>query len=509
MQVKEGKQGEDKEESLGGYVAKMDTNGEFVWAEGFAGVGTNIALDGTGRVYIIGRFYDGGVFGFKSPNGEALASFGGEDIFIARYTDGGNFEWAKPIAGSGREGTILIGNTADPTVSTANYYNPLGIAYNAARGTMFISGDFQKAIALDCETLTNNGNVQAYIAEIGADNEPTSCRIWNGLDDDDNDFDSPDNWNDGILPSADDSVYIPYTGNDYDPPTFNPSVNKPLKNVTIADDRILTLAKRLTVTDNLYLLGGFVDAESFPLFLGEYAGAYRIADGLVLGKVEKEIPAENSGRFTFPVGTADGKGFAQYSPVTISNIMGSGVFSVSAHRGTYPNPATNLPANRANRWWNLENDGLKQVDLTFKYVDGDITQGTESRYRAYRIPTGGGTATLVNSTIDTAAKTVTAPSVSQFSDWTLAQLAPTAAPVSVSGRITSGLNRGVLGARVSLTDAGGQTRTTRTDFFGFYRFETVDAGQTYVVRVRANLTQFEPRVVSVNGQIDDLNFSVQ
>jgi len=43
-----------------------------------------------------------------------------------------------------------------------------------------------------------------------------------------------------------------------------------------------------------------------------------------------------------------------------------------------------LPANRSNRWWNLTNNGLTKADLTFKYVDGDIANGTESNYRAFR-----------------------------------------------------------------------------------------------------------------------------
>ena len=390
----------ENEESLGGYLAKMDATGNFIWAEGFGGLGEAIALDAAGKIYVVGTFYDGGTFGLDTPNEEALASFGGEDLFVARYDSSGNFDWAKPIAGSGVEGTSVIGNSSDPKAGTENNYNALGIAYNPARGTMFVSSDFQRAVALDCLTLTTPGNTQSYIAEISGDSEPTSCRIWNGLDEDENDFDSIDNWNGGVLPVEGDSVYVPYTGNNFDAPDYNPATDIPLNNLTVADDRILTLGRNLTVNNRLDLLGGFIDAESFPL-LGAAAQTFSINDGLVLGRVQKQFAAGSAGAFTFPVGTAGSQGFPEYSPVTLSNISGTGSFSVTANKGAYPNAASGLPANRAKRWWNLSNGGLTQIDLTFQYVAGDITQGTESQYRAYRIPTGGGAATQIVSSIDT------------------------------------------------------------------------------------------------------------
>lgn len=498
--------GEEDENGLGGYVAKMDANGDFIWTEGFGGSGKGLALDAAGRVYLIGAFFDGGTFGLDTPNEETLASFGGQDLFIARYDADGGFDWAKAIAGNGYSGTPVasLGNSE-------NYYFPFGIAYNPARGTMFIAGDFRIAAALDCLTLTTAGeeNIKSYLAELSADTETTSCRIWNGLDDLDNNFDSIDNWNGGVLPVAGDSVYVPYTGNNFDAPDYNPSTDIPLSNLTVTDDRILTLGRNLTVNGRLDLLGGFIDAESFPLLLGEAAQSLSTNDGLILGRVQKQFAAGNTGAFTFPVGTADSEGFAEYSPVTLSNIAGMGGFSVTANRGVYPNAATNLPANRAARWWNLTNGGLTKADLTFQYVEGDITAGDENSYRAFRIPTGGGTATPIGSSINTTTKTVTAPNVTGFSDWTLAQpMASTAATVSVSGTVTTG-KRGVAGARVSFTDANGITRTARTNAFGYYRFSGVEIGQIYVFSISSKRYSFAPRVVTVTADLTDLNFTGQ
>jgi uncharacterized delta-60 repeat protein len=52
-------------------------------------------------------------------------------------------------------------------------------------------------------------------------------------------------------------------------------------------------------------------------------------------------------------------------------------------------------------------------------------------------------------------------------------LAPTAASVSISGRVRTSNGRGLLNATVSLTDNEGITRTTRTKSFGYFRFAKI------------------------------------
>jgi hypothetical protein len=86
-------------------------------------------------------------------------------------------------------------------------------------------------------------------------------------------------------------------------------------------------------------------------------------------------------------------------------------------------------------------------------------------------------------------------------------LAPTAASVTVSGRVMSG-KRGVSRATVYLTDQNGETRAAQTNSFGYYRFDEVAVGETYIVNVNAKRYQFNPQVVNVTDEINELNFTV-
>ncbi len=85
-------------------------------------------------------------------------------------------------------------------------------------------------------------------------------------------------------------------------------------------------------------------------------------------------------------------------------------------------------------------------------------------------------------------------------------ISPTAAQVSVGGRVTNSQGRGIARARVTLTGASGAPHTAFTNAFGYFRFEEVAAGETYIVEVRHKRHQFAPQVVTVNEAISDLNF---
>ncbi len=87
---------------------------------------------------------------------------------------------------------------------------------------------------------------------------------------------------------------------------------------------------------------------------------------------------------------------------------------------------------------------------------------------------------------------------------------PTAASVTVSGRVLQFKDAGIADARVTITGANGTTRTTRTNRFGFYLFADVEIGQTYIVSVRHPFYSFNPAVLSLTEESLNVNlFSTQ
>jgi hypothetical protein len=83
---------------------------------------------------------------------------------------------------------------------------------------------------------------------------------------------------------------------------------------------------------------------------------------------------------------------------------------------------------------------------------------------------------------------------------------PTAAAVSVSGRVTTSNGLGVSKAVVSITDPNGNTRSALTSSFGYYRFDNVTAGRTYVIGVISKRFSFTPQTLPVNDNLASVDF---
>jgi hypothetical protein len=86
-------------------------------------------------------------------------------------------------------------------------------------------------------------------------------------------------------------------------------------------------------------------------------------------------------------------------------------------------------------------------------------------------------------------------------------LAPTAGTASISGRVTSMTGRRINGVRLSLTDSSGEVRTVTAAASGYYRFNDVPVGQTYVLSANEKHYTFSQPVhfLNVNGETE-VNF---
>ncbi len=92
--------------------------------------------------------------------------------------------------------------------------------------------------------------------------------------------------------------------------------------------------------------------------------------------------------------------------------------------------------------------------------------------------------------------------------WTPDQLAPTAAGVTVEGRVTTADGRGIRNARVTMTASDGSVRSVATGSFGFFRFTDVAAGEIYVFGVSAKRFTFAvpTQVLTVVESVAGLSF---
>ena len=92
--------------------------------------------------------------------------------------------------------------------------------------------------------------------------------------------------------------------------------------------------------------------------------------------------------------------------------------------------------------------------------------------------------------------------------WAFHALAPTAAGVSVGGRVRTAGGLGIVGARVTILSAAGQPATAITSSFGFYRFDTITVGSVYLVSVSSKQHSFgEPtRTILVIDELTDIDF---
>jgi len=87
-------------------------------------------------------------------------------------------------------------------------------------------------------------------------------------------------------------------------------------------------------------------------------------------------------------------------------------------------------------------------------------------------------------------------------------LPPTAASVSISGRVLTSGGQGLARVSVTLTNGAGAVRSVRTNSFGVYRFDEVAAGEIYTLSVTSSRYQFpeSSRILNVLETLSDQDF---
>jgi hypothetical protein len=123
-------------------------------------------------------------------------------------------------------------------------------------------------------------------------------------------------------------------------------------------------------------------------------------------------------------------------------------------------------------------------------------EGVTFTTRLYTINLATGAATNVG-TINTGS--------SAFSGFAAAA-SPTAAGVSVSGRVMTADGRGLTNATVLMTNSMGEVLIARTGRRGVFMFDEIAPGDSYVVSVSSRSFSFEPQVITITDNVTNLDF---
>ncbi len=239
--------------------------------------------------------------------------------------------------------------------------------------------------------------------------------------------------------------------------------------------------------------------NSFDLFTINANGTNQTSLG-----VSGRLPAW--GGFNTPTG-ANVSAIAGTSSITFSNVSTSGTTLAApidpATAGTLPGGYTlgaGFPA------YEITTTAVYTAPITVCLQVPGVTDATIFNALTLFHSEGG---ILIDRTVSRnfATKTICA-SVSSLSPFVVAQnLAPSTANVSVSGRVSTAEGYGISRARVSIVNQNGETRTVLTSSFGYFRFDEIPAGETYVISVHAKSYQFNSQVLTVSEDIQNADFT--
>lgn len=221
------------------FFAKLNPNGEFEWATRLGGVhrgtGNQLKIDGEGNVYVTGRFS-----GLPEFGSTTLTSQANTDVFIAKIDTNGEFLWASQTKGGGSDssadlniddsGNVYVSGAFNQTMTLGNIVlyrhssydsfitklNPQGqfvwannvggtgiarAAYNTidSQGNTYISAQFSNTAYFDNDSLISDGGFDVYIAKLNPNGEFVWQKQIEG---------SGDQWSNSIAMDSNDNLYV-------------------------------------------------------------------------------------------------------------------------------------------------------------------------------------------------------------------------------------------------------------------------------------------------------------
>jgi len=157
------------------FVAKLNPNGQVLWATRAGGTGTDlghtVTVDSAGNVVVGGYFSGTAKFGNKT-----LASSGGTDAFVAKFTGtNGTVQWANKVGGSGQDRALAVEVDTSDNIYVSGGLNGATFVYaeglNSQYGSTQLFVNKYKANGSQQWTKTVSGNMaKASFEGLAVDN---------------------------------------------------------------------------------------------------------------------------------------------------------------------------------------------------------------------------------------------------------------------------------------------------------------------------------------------------
>ncbi len=124
------------------FMARFDADGNYVWAKSMGGDSYEsawaIALDPDGNVCLGGEF-DSDLADFDPGPGEALLTLVKQgDMFLAKYTAGGEYLWARSAGGKGSEEVRGVATDGSGNIYIAGLFFGTGADFDPGPGTLIL-----------------------------------------------------------------------------------------------------------------------------------------------------------------------------------------------------------------------------------------------------------------------------------------------------------------------------------------------------------------------------------
>jgi hypothetical protein len=151
--------GVDNHSGGGAFLSKFDSSGDFIWAKTWSASGKGVVVDSSGNVYVTGLFGTSVDFD-PGPGVESHTSNGDYDVFLSKFDSSGDFLWAKTWGGNYKD--CSYGVAGDGT------------------GSVFVTGSIGSTADFDPGSGVDNHSGGAFLSKFDSSGNFIWAKTWGG-----------------------------------------------------------------------------------------------------------------------------------------------------------------------------------------------------------------------------------------------------------------------------------------------------------------------------------------